>query len=116
MNTSWFAEYLSDEWFGWDISTFKKYQLTEKDIFFGWWLTGDIQAFEGTINEVFKLITYAKNGEAGEFLGNSFEMMLTQDTVYLMRSSTKEQYQYPLELFEEALLEWEFINNQSKEK
>ncbi len=116
MNTSWYEKYLSDEWSGWGISAVKKYDLTEEEIFFGWWLTGDVQASHKKLNEIFQLINKAKKDEDGEFNGRSFDTIFTHDKIYILRSSTKEQHQYPLEQIEEALLEWEFSINQLKEK
>lgn len=109
MNTSWFEEFLADEWSDWDYTTFKKYQLTDKEIFFGWWITGDIQEQEGAINLLFEVIKKAKEGEEGEFKGNSYEAIFTKQKVYILNLQSKQQHQYTVEELEQALLEWEFM-------
>jgi hypothetical protein len=115
MNISWFKEYLSDEWSGWDISTFNKYSLNEKDLFFGWWLTGDVQSSFYSIDQIFEFISKSKNGEVSQFLGNSYDVVFNENRVIISKLDTKEEKHYSIEEFEIALLEWEYKLNQVKE-
>ena len=108
LNLSWIEEYLSDEWSGWDLSTFKKYNLTEKETYFSWWVTGDVRSCFDTINELFKLINQLRDGQAGEFLGNSYEVVFDKNAVLINKPISKETKEYSIEEFELALLEWEF--------